>query len=233
MRLSDTIYKMMNDARQRIIETMRERDIKVVNLVMTQEEYAKENGFDDAEDAEDDYNDYRSSEAPWVIFFNKWDNGIDYAALSVELEDGEHPKFKLNCYNSENGSDWFYDYDLTNLSMVDVYDRMLEELEIKDEPEKVYIVKRESNVDGQIIFNVTPCKDRETAVKIVADEVHTLLNESTQFRGAMDYIEGRKEVDDDCPFSWDGNLDGSEGFYIDNICDDYYEEIIIDEEKLN
>lgn len=137
MRLSDTIYKMMNDARQRVIETMRERDIKVVNLVMTQEEFAKENGFDDAEDAEDDYNDYMSNDAPWVIIFNKYGNGIDYAALSVELVDGEHPEFKLNCYNSENGSNWFYDHDLTQLSMVNVYERMLEELEIKDEPEKV------------------------------------------------------------------------------------------------
>ena len=150
MRLSDTIHKMMDDARQRVIETMRERDIKVVNLVMTQEEYAKENGFDDAENAEDDYYDYRNNEAPYVIFFNKWGNGVDYAALSVELEDGEHPKFKLNCYNSENGSDWFYDYDLTQLSMVNVYERMLEELEIKDEPEKVWVLFDESLYDYEL-----------------------------------------------------------------------------------
>lgn len=136
MRLSDTIYRMMDDARQRVIETMRERDIKVVNLVMTPEEFAEENGFDDVEQAESDYYDYRNTEAPYVIFFDKWGNGIDYAALSVELVDGEHPKFKLNCYNSNEGDDRFYDNDLTQLSMVNVYERMLEELEIKDEPEK-------------------------------------------------------------------------------------------------
>ncbi len=154
---------MMNDARQRVIETIRERDIKVVNLVMTQEEFAKENGYEDAEDAEDEYNDYRSSEAPWVIFFNKWGNGVDYAALSVELVDGEHPKFKLNCYNSENGSDWFYDYDVTQLSMVNVYDRMLEELGIKDESENVYVFTAEQALGGDMadtIIKVFQTKDK-------------------------------------------------------------------------
>ena len=174
MRLSDTIYKMMNDARQRVIETMRERDIKVVNLVMTQEEFAKENGFEDAEDADGDYNDYRSSEAPWVIFFNKWGNGVDYAAMSVELVDGEHPKFKLNCYNSENGSDWFYDYDLTQLSMVNVYERMLEELEIKDEPEMVWVLFDESlydyEVQGRRIMVFKSEDDARKKFKEFADE---------------------------------------------------------------
>ena len=150
MRLSDTIYKMMNAARQRVIETMRERDIKVVNLVMTQEEYAKENGFDNAEDAEYEYNDYMSIDAPWVINFDKWGNGHDYAALSVELVDGEHTKFKLNCYNSENGDDWFYDYDLAVLSMANVYERMLEELEVKDEPEKVWVLFDEGLYDYEL-----------------------------------------------------------------------------------
>lgn len=150
MRLSDTIYKMMNDARQRVIETMRERDIKVVNLVMTQEEFAKENGFDDAKQAESDYYDYRGTEAPYVIFFDKWGRGTDYAALSVELVDGEHPKFKLNCYNSNEGDDRFYDNDLTWLSMVNVYERMLEELEIKDEPEKVWVLFDESLCDYEL-----------------------------------------------------------------------------------
>lgn len=150
MRLSDTIYRMMNDARQRIIETMRERDIKVVNLVMTLEEFAKENGCDDAEQAKSDYYDSVTNDAPWVIFFDKHDNGIDYAALSVELVDGEHPKFKLNCYNGGEGDDWFYDDDLTNLSMIDIYDCMLEELEIKDEPEKVWVLFDESLCDYEL-----------------------------------------------------------------------------------
>ena len=181
MRLSDTIYKMMNDARQRAIETMRERDIKVVNLVMMQEEFAKENGFEDAEDAEDDYNDYRSSEAPWVIFFNKWGNGVDYAVLSVELVDGEHPKFKLNCYNSENGSDWFYDYDLTQLSMVNVYERMLEELGLADEPEKVYVFTAEQAWDGEVAdVIVKTFRTREAAQEYMHKFIHENDEESIE-----------------------------------------------------
>lgn len=181
MRLSDTIYKMMNDARQRVIETMRERDTKVVNLVMTQEEFAKENGFEDAEDAEDDYNDYRSSEAPWVIFFNKWGNGVDYAALSVELVDGEHPKFKLNCYNSENGSDWFYDYDLTQLSMVNVYERMLEELDLADELEKVYVFTAEQAWDGEVAdIIVKTFRTRAAAQEFMHEFIHEDGDESIE-----------------------------------------------------
>lgn len=97
---------------------------------------------------------------------------------------------------------------------------------------KIYLVTQESNVDGRFFFNVTPCKDKETAAKVVADEVHTLLTESTKYDGALDYIEGRKEVDDDCPFTWDGSLDGSDGFYIATTCDDYFEQIIIEEKEI-
>ena len=197
MRLSDTIYKMMNDARQRVIETMRERDIKLVNIVMTQEEYAKENGYNDTEDAEDDYNDYRNNEAPYVIFFNKWGNGIDYAALSVELEDGEHPKFKLNCYNSENGSDWFYDYDLTQLSMVNVYERMLEELEIKDEPEKVYVFTAEHAWDGNVEdIVVKTFRTRKAAQEFM----HKFIHEPVDGESIADYVKRKDwEVEMDEP----------------------------------
>lgn len=186
---------MMNDARRRIIETMRERNIKLVNLVMTQEEFAKENGFDDAEDAEDDYNDYMSNDAPYVIFFNKWGNGIDYAALSVELEDGEHPKFKLNCYNSENGSDTFSDYDLTQLSMVNVYERMLEELDIEDEPEKV-----------MVLYEV--CEDDNTKTSIVAMTEDDWQNRKADAieKALRDYFDERYSDCDDDYFNYDEEI---------------------------
>ena len=187
MRLSDTIHKMMNDARQRVIETMRERDIKVVNLVMTQDEFAKENGFEDAEDAEGDYNDYMSNNAPWVIFFNKYGNGIDYAALNVELVDGEHPKFKLNCYNSEEGSDWFYDYDLTQLSMVNVYEMLEKHLELEDEPEKVYVFTAEQAWDGEVAdVIVKTFRTREKAQEYMHEFIHDDGDESI-----VDYVKRR------------------------------------------
>ncbi len=135
------VFQMMNAAKERIIKTMQERGIKKVNLVMTWEEWAKENGFDPAEDPDYDYYDYRNQEAPYVISFNKWGYGVDYAAYSVELVEGPvNPRFKLECYNS-GGSDWFYDSDLTYFSMIGVYDAMEAELEIEEvEKQTVYVV---------------------------------------------------------------------------------------------
>lgn len=134
------VFEMMDAAKERIIKAMQERGIKKVNLVMTLEEWAKENGWgpdDDPDMYEDDYDDYRNEEAPCVIFFNKWGNGMDYAAYSVELMDGPvGPRFKLECYNSDEGSEWFYDSDLDCLSMISVYDAMEEELEMEDEPKQ-------------------------------------------------------------------------------------------------
>lgn len=143
--IQQKVFEMMNAAKERIIKTMQERGIKKVDLVMTREEWAKENDFDPDDDPDiykDDYNDYRNQEAPYVIFFNKWGNGMDYAAYSVELVDGSvNPRFKLECYNSEEGSEWFYDSDLTNLSMIGVYDAMEKELEMEDEPKQtVWVV---------------------------------------------------------------------------------------------
>ena len=48
---------------------------------------------------------------------------------------------------------------------------------------KVFLVKQESNCDGEILFNVTPCKDMETAKKVMEDEVKTLLTESVHYDG--------------------------------------------------
>ena len=238
MRLSDRIYKMMQQSRKRIIETMRERNITKVDLVMTQEEFAKENGFDDVEDAEDDYNDYMSNDAPWVIYWDKWGNGRDYAALSVELkintnrDDGsEHPDFKLNCYNNENGSDWFYDYDVTNLSMLNVYERMLEELGLKEEPEKIWLVKQESNDDGEIHFFVKACRDKTTAVSILQEWKDALLTKHPKYVDAKPYIDGEKDPDDQmCCYEWEDEDDDS--FYIKVLGDDYHELLTIEEKEI-
>ena len=48
---------------------------------------------------------------------------------------------------------------------------------------KVFLVKQESNCDGEILFNVTPCKDMETAKKVMEDEVKNLLTESVHYHG--------------------------------------------------
>lgn len=205
MRLSDTIYRMMQDSRLRIIETMRERNMKKVNLIMTQEEFAKENDFDDVDDCEDDYSDYRNNEAPWVIFFDKWGNGRDYAALSAELVDGEHPHFKLECYNSEDGSDTFCDYDLTKLSMVNVYERMAEELELEDEKDYVWVFKAEQAWDGEAAdVIVRAFASEEAAVKFMHDFIHDDGDESIE-----QYVERKGwEVEHDEPTLYRAYEDG-------------------------
>ena len=139
-KIQSTIFKMMRQTKEGIIEAMQKRGVTKVNLIMTQEEFAKEKGFDDAEKAEEDYSDYKINEAPYVIVFDKWGMGHDYQALSVELvegislEDGSETwRFKLNCYASEEGNDWFYDSDLTYTSMIGVYDCMIEALGLENE----------------------------------------------------------------------------------------------------
>jgi len=210
---------MMQDSREHIIEVMRERGISVVNLVSSLEEFAKENGFDNIEDAESEYHDYISNDAPWVIFFNKWGHGIDYAAKSVELGDGEHPRFKLNCYNDEEGDETFHDDELTVLSMVNVYDRIVEKLEI-EKPGKVWVMTQESNVDGEISFNVLVCKDEATARKEMNEEKEWIRNECYHFK---DYDPNDEDliIDED-----------DYGFYIEDDCDDYYEDIRIFEKEI-
>lgn len=205
MRLSDKIYQMMQDARKRIIETMRERNITRVNLIMTQEEYAKANGFDNADDAEDDYNDYMNNDAPWVIYFNKWGNGIDYAALSVELVDGEHPEFKLSCYNNEEGSESFYDYDLTNLSMVNVYERMLEELGLTDNPTNVWVFTAEQACDGEVADIIVKAFGTEADAQ---EYMHKFIHEDGD-ESIADYVKRKSwEVEMDEPDLYRAYEDG-------------------------
>ncbi len=100
----------------------------------------------------------------------------------------------------------------------------------KEQPEKVWVVKQESNCDGEYLFNVVVCKDYETARKVMGKEVHTLLTEAKPYLGAFDYILGDKEADDDCPYSWENENDDS--FYISVINDDYHELITIDEVEI-
>lgn len=156
--IQQNVFQMMNAAKERIIKTMQERGIKKVDLVMTREEWAKENDFDPDDDPdiyEDDYNDYRNQEAPYVVFFNKWGNGMDYAVYSVEMVDGSvNPRFKLECYNGEEGSERFYDSDLTNLSMIGVYDAMEKELEMEEEPKQtVWVVTYVGLSDSEYAAN--------------------------------------------------------------------------------
>jgi len=195
--IQDKVFQMMNAAKERIIKTMQERGIKKVNLVMTQEEWAKENDF--APDAnpriyENDYNDYRNQEAPYVIFFNKWGNGMDYSAYSVELVDGPvNPRFKLECYNSEEGSEWFYDSDLTSLSMIGVYDAMEKELGLEEQPkQEVWVLFAEGLCDYELMGRyIVVYKDEEEARKAFKQ----YADESRKTADDNDWVIGNDSAD--------------------------------------
>lgn len=203
----------MNAAKERIIKTMQERGIKKVNLVMTQEEWAKENGFgpnDDLDTYECDYDDYRNEEAPCVIFFNKWGNGMDYAAYSVELVDGPvEPRFKLECYNSEEGDEWFYDSDLDSLSMISVYDVMEKELEMEDEPkQKVWVFYADQVSDCDVLEPVVELYSTEEAAR---KHMHEFVHGN---EGEYEYAEKCGwTIDDDDPDHFQAS---EEGYYAGN-----------------
>ena len=84
---------------------------------------------------------------------------------------------------------------------------------------KIYLVKQESNVDGEILFNVVPCISKETAKKIMDEEIHTLMNEGH-------YVDYKEWPNDFIIEQTDTH------FFIKDNVDDYYEEINIEEKEL-
>ena len=97
--------------------------------------------------------------------------------------------------------------------------------------EKIWLVIQESMVDGALLFNITPCACKETAMQVMRDEKQIILKESQKYKDALPYFEGKiseEEMDDFCY-----EIDESEdGFYIRNLCDDYYENIRIEEQNI-
>lgn len=80
--------------------------------------------------------------------------------------------------------------------------------------EKIYVVVWESNVDGETIIEVTPCRTLEAAKKEMEDTIDLI------------HMQGHfKDVDmDDCSCSIDSR--GCRYLIIDNT-DDYWEDIRI------
>lgn len=96
--------------------------------------------------------------------------------------------------------------------------------------EKVWIVLQESNVDGEILINVTPCADYETAKSVMDEEVNTLLTEGTYEGLDLDEIE-REQDDEDAECDYTLERD-NKSFYISCNYDDYYERIEIEEKEI-
>ena len=83
---------------------------------------------------------------------------------------------------------------------------------------KIWLVTQESKVDGEIMFNTIPCASEEVAKKVMQDKIETLLNEGH-------FVEYADRPDD---FEVEQT---DHSYYIEDMCDDYYEDIRIDEKS--
>ena len=169
------IYPVVQQVRQRIIETMQERGLTKVDIIPSREDYDKEHK-DDPDYDEFGWDELKSYTCPAITFFNKHSMGLSYDVISVELDmnDG-HPRFKLNC-EGEFDNDWFYDYDVC--SMLDVYEAMESVLGLDVEPEKVWVVTFINDPDCEIPnVSVNVFGNYDAARKCLDAEWQTLITE--------------------------------------------------------
>ena len=96
---------------------------------------------------------------------------------------------------------------------------------------KVFILLQESNCDGEILINTTPCADLETAKREMQAEINTLLCENGKYQGLdLDSIERDQDDDNaDCDYTLERN---ETSFYLSCNYDDYYERLIIEEKEV-
>ena len=88
----------------------------------------------------------------------------------------------------------------------------------------IWIVTQESNVDGEILFNVTPCATEEVAKKVLEQ-----LKKETLSNGHFSHYEELLGTDEEYEVYDDNDYE----FYIDDPYDDYYECIRIEEKEIS
>jgi hypothetical protein len=88
---------------------------------------------------------------------------------------------------------------------------------------KIWIVVEESNIDGELMINATPCKTSEVAKRVLSEKKDFILNKSRHFGK-----ENNTEEDIEC-FEID---ERNTSFYIEDTTDDFYEDIRIMERDL-
>jgi hypothetical protein len=86
--------------------------------------------------------------------------------------------------------------------------------------QKTFIVIQESNVDGEIYIDTTPCASIEAARKVLQAKRNDILRESYHF-GGIDLEDDDYEVEE-----------SEDSFYINDNSDDYYEDIKIVEKNI-
>ncbi len=81
----------------------------------------------------------------------------------------------------------------------------------------IWLVKRESNIDGERIFNAIPCSSLEIAKEVMQKEIEAIL--------CNGFFEGYKNGDD-----W-ANVEQSETEYFISAAYDSYDELITIEKR--
>lgn len=89
--------------------------------------------------------------------------------------------------------------------------------------DKIWIVTQESNVDGEILFSVTPCATEEVAKNVLEQ-----LKKETLSKGYFSDYEELLGTDDE----YEVYEDKEDEFFIDDPCDEYYEFIRIEEKEI-
>ena len=82
--------------------------------------------------------------------------------------------------------------------------------------DKIWIVLQESSVDGELIIDATPCESLELAKEVLKEEKEYILNESFHFSRMSDEDMEEMEIEE-----------SDTSYYINDPCDDYYEDIKI------
>lgn len=87
---------------------------------------------------------------------------------------------------------------------------------------KVFVLTQESNVDGEIYFDVNLFETKESAKKALLEEKKRILNESTHYVGYSkeEFKEG---------FTIE---EGEDRYFIMDNSDDYYEELKIFQKEI-
>ena len=110
--------------------------------------------------------------------------------------------------------------DISDIIRIFVADKQQQFKTIKN-MDKIWIVLQESNVDGELIIDATPCESLELAKEVLKEEKEYILNESFHYSRMSD--EDMKEMEIE---------ESDTSYYINDPCDDYYEDIKIIEKTI-
>lgn len=84
---------------------------------------------------------------------------------------------------------------------------------------KIWLVKQESCVDGEMLFNVVPCASEKKAKEVMKEEINTILSNG-HFKDVFTWEDG---------FTFEESKDT---WYLNDEFDDYYELISIEKKEI-